>query len=152
MGDRIELGRLIYNVFEAQWLTHLGEQPSMRVPNSRYLLLRVSVLNSGGHSVSVPPLQLVDDAGETHSEVSDGAHVPHWIGILREVKPADSLQGNVLFDVHPGRYKLRVTDEAEERAGLIAIPLQFQPETPDVPTPALQEPPDLPLRSPQDTR
>lgn len=151
MGDRIELGRLIYNVFEAHWVTHLGEQPSTRVPNSRFLLLRVSVVNSGGAPISVPPLQLVDDAGATHSEVSDGEQVPNWIGILREVKPADSLQGNVLFDVNPAHYKLRVTDESEERAGLINIPLQFQPETPDVPTPVLQGAPDLQLRSPQDS-
>jgi hypothetical protein len=152
MGDRIELGRLIYNVFEAHWVTHLGEQPSTRVPNNRFLLLRVSVVNSGGSALSVPPLQLVDDAGQTYAELSDGAQAPNWIGILREVKPAESLQGNVLFDVNPAHYKLRVTDETEERAGLVNIPLQFQPETPEVPTPVLQDAPNLPLRSPQDAR
>ena len=151
MGDRVELGRLIYTVSEAQWRTHLGDQPSTRVPNSRFLLVQVSVTNNAGNTASVPGFQLVDDAGRTHEEITDGADVPNWIGIVRDVKPAETLQGAVLFDVNPAQYKLRVTDESEERAGLVNIPLQFQSETPEVPTPALPQSPEMQL-PPQETR
>jgi hypothetical protein len=150
MGDRIELGRLIYNVLEAQWLTHFGEQPAARVPNNRFLLLRVSVHNSGGSTALVPSLELLDDAGQAHPELSDGNQVPNWMGILREVKPADTLQGNVVFDVNPAHYKLRVSDESEERAALVPVPLQFQSEIPEIPAPMLRQSPGLPLSSPQD--
>jgi hypothetical protein len=149
MGDRIELGRLVYNVLEAQWVTHLGEQPSARVPVNRFLLLRVSVRNSGGSTATVPPLELLDDANRAYPELSEGAQVPDWLGILREVGPAGALQGNVIFDVNPAHYKMRVTDESQERAALVPVPLQFQSEIPEVTAPLLRNP-DVPLRSPQD--
>jgi hypothetical protein len=128
MGDRVEIGSLIYNVFDTKWMPQLGEGTSARVPEHRYFLVRLSILNSGAKPVTVPLLQLVDSRGQIHSELSDGKDVPQWVGFLREAQPADSVQGNVVFDVAPGHYKLRLTDESEQRVALIDIPLQFQNE------------------------
>jgi hypothetical protein len=150
MGDRVEVGRLIYNVFETQWLTHLGETSGARVPQNRFLLVRVSVVNSGGKPATVPTFQLVGDAGETYTEVADGKDVPNWIGFLREIQPAETLQGNAVFDVNPGHYKLRVADEADERAAVIDMPLQFQAETPALASPAGAQP-ELQLQSPSNS-
>ena len=136
MGDKIELGHIIYTVFETQWLTHVGEAPNERVPQNRFFLVRMSAVNSGGSEVIVPNVTIEDDTGKTYPELSDGSGIPQWIGFLRQVKPADSVQGNVLFDAPPKHYKLRVTDESGERAALVDIPLSFGAETPGVVDPS----------------
>jgi hypothetical protein len=60
--------------------------------------------------------------------------VPQWIGYLRTAHPADALQGNILFDVPPGHYKITMSDE-EQHAALVDIPLSFGAETPEVLSP-----------------
>ena len=135
MGDKVNLGHLIYTVFETQWLTHLGEGAEMRVPQHRFFLVRLSAVNAGSSETLIPNLALQDDAGRLHIELSSGEGVPQWIGFLRSVKPPDSAQGNVLFDVPPSHYKLKVTDESRERTAFIDIPLSFSSETPDILTP-----------------
>jgi hypothetical protein len=133
MGERVQLGHLIYTAFETQWLTQLGEAPNARVPQHRFMLLRVSITNAGSTEVLAPSITLVDDAGQSHAEVSGGEGVPQWIGLLRQVKPAESAQGNLVFDVPPKHYKLQVSDETEQRIAYIDIPLTFGAETPELP-------------------
>ena len=148
MGDRVELGRLVYNVFDTQWLTHLGDMPGGRVPNKRFLLVRTSIVNSGGQIATVPTFELVDDRGQTYSELSDGTSVPSWVGFLREIPPADALQGNVVFDVDPAHYKLRIGDEAGERLALVNLPLKFEADNPALSSPLPQAEPELQIQSP----
>jgi len=69
------------------------------------------------------------------TSVLAGFGAPQWIGALRQVHPADSVAGNLVFDCPPAHYKLRLTDEPTGRAALIDIPLTFTSETPEVPTP-----------------
>ena len=136
MGERILLGHITYLVFETQWMTHLGEGPDARIPQNRFFLVRLSAVNSGGQEVSVPNLTIQDDNGKTYPEISDGTGVPQWAGYLRNVKPAENVQGNVLFDAPPRHYKLKIQDEDIERAALVDIPLSFGAETPEVVSPA----------------
>ncbi len=139
MGERIQLGSLIYNVFESRWLTQLGDGPAARVPENRFFLVRVSITNSGPKEVIVPILSVTDDGGNAFTELSNGDQVPQWIGYLRSIKPAESLQGNVVFDCSPRRYKIKLGDEGEQRAALVDIPLTFTAETPEIPVPDLPE-------------
>jgi hypothetical protein len=81
----------------------------------------------------VPNLVLEDDNGKTYPELSSGEGVPQYIGYLRSVKPADSAQGNALFDAPPRHYKMKISDETGEKIAYIDIPLTFVSETPDVP-------------------
>ena len=133
MGERITLGHIVYVVFETQWLTHIGEGADARVPQHRFFLVRMSAVNSYGSDVIVPNLMLEDDSGNTYPELSSGEGVPQYIGYLRNVKPADSAQGNALFDAPPRHYKMKITDETGEKIAYIDIPLNFVSETPDVP-------------------
>ena len=135
MGDRAEVGHLIYQVFETRWETQLPQEPTPRVPKNRFFLVRLSALNNAGNEVMLPTLSLQDDAGNLYEELNNGEGVPQWTGFLRQIKPADTIQGNVVFDVPPKHYKLRVTDENGERVGLVDIPLNFNAETPEVPIP-----------------
>ncbi len=139
MGERIQLANLIYNVFESRWLTQLGDGPAARVPENRFFLVRLSITNSGPNEVIVPILSVADDSGKTYPELSNGDQVPQWIGYLRSIKPAESLQGNVVFDCSPRRYRIKLGDEGEQRAALVDIPLTFTAETPEIPVPELPE-------------
>ena len=130
MGDRVELGHIIYTIFETQWLTKIGEGVDAKVPQNRYFLIRLSAANSSNAPVLVPAMTLEDDDGKTYNELTDGRGVPEWIGLLREVKTAEAAQGNVAFDVSPRHYKLRVTDEDEHTAALIDLPLSLDSELP----------------------
>jgi hypothetical protein len=133
MGERVTLGHLVYTVYETQWLTQLGDAPDARVPQHRYFLIRMSAINGSSREVTVPSLTIQDDSGNSFPELSDGSNVPQYIGYLRKVKPAESVQGHALFDAPPRHYKLRIQDEDGERAALVDIPLSFTSESPDVP-------------------
>jgi hypothetical protein len=135
MGERVLMGHLIYTVFERQWMPQIGSGLDARVPQNRFYLLRVSVLNSGGADAIVPTISLVDDAGATFPEIENGDGVPDFIGSLRQVAPAETAQGNLIFDVLPKHYKLKVSDEDGRQAALVDLPLTFEPDAPDVTTP-----------------
>ena len=135
MGDRAPAGPLIYTVFETRWAAQLTGENGERVPTSRFLLLRMSVVNSGSTETGVPSLTLIDDNGQRYAEQGNGDGVPQWAGFVRRLKPADTLTGNVLFDVPLKHYKLEVTDENEDKKVLVDIPLSFGSESVEVPGP-----------------
>ena len=128
MGERANVGKLIYNAFDTSWPVALGDGPTARIPVNRFLLLRMSVVNSGSKPANVPTLTLIDDDGNSFNEQTSGEQVPAWMGVTRTVKPAESDQGNVLFDVEPRHYKLRISDEEMQNYAFIDLPLNFTPE------------------------
>jgi len=125
LGEKVILGHITYTVFETQWLTQIPQDPTPRIPQSRFFLIRLSAVNSGGTEVNIPNLTVQDDTGKSYSELSNGDGVPQWIGFLRSVKPTDSIQGNIVFDAPPQHYKIRLTDENGERAAFVDLPLNF---------------------------
>jgi len=133
MGERVEMGSLTYNVYDDQWKAQLGEGTDARIPKDRFFLLRINVVNGGSTDLMVPVLTLVDDAGQTYSELPNGDQVPGWAGYLRKVKPAETLQGNIVFDVPPKHYRLRVSDENSQKSREIDIPLNFSSDSPEIP-------------------
>ncbi len=141
MGERVQVGPLIYTVLESEWHEQLGEIPDLRAPQHRFLALRVSVTNSGIKDSGVPPMELVDPNGETYTELSDGRGLAQWLGSLRILKPAATEHGRVLFDVPSGAYRLRVKEEAEldeEKTALVDIPFQVPPGPPRLPIPEVK--------------
>jgi hypothetical protein len=83
----------------------------------------------------MPATKLIDDDGHTYDEMSNGQYVPQWLGLLREVKVAESAQGNIAFDVTPKHYKLKIADENEQEAVLVDIPLSLNTDLPLSPLP-----------------
>jgi hypothetical protein len=150
LGERVDLGHIVYIAFETQWLTHIGEGPDARIPENRFFLVRMTATNSLGTDVMVPNFSVEDDNGKSYPELSDGQGVPQWIGFLRNVRPAESAQGNVVFDAPPRHYKLKLSDETGDRIAYIDIPLSFGAETPEILNPggASKQPPSAPIRSP----
>jgi hypothetical protein len=147
MGERAQAGQLIFTVFENRWLPQIGTDANARIPKNRFFLLRLSIVNSGSNEAAAPPLTLIDDNGQRYPELSDGDGVPQWIGYLRRIKPADTLTGNIVFDVSTRHYKLEVGDDADEKKALIDIPLSFNMDQPALPG-APDGQPSLPVPMP----
>ncbi|HUP04526.1 MAG TPA: DUF4352 domain-containing protein [Bryobacteraceae bacterium] len=125
LGERIELGHIIYTIFDTQWLTQIGEGVSARLPQNRFFLVRLSAANSSNAPLMIPATTLTDDDGKTYDELGDGQGVPQWIGLLREVRTAEAAQGNIVFDVPPRHYRLKISDENEQQSVLVDIPLSL---------------------------
>jgi Domain of unknown function (DUF4352) len=123
MGERAQVGPLIYTVVDSQWAISLGEGATPRIPANRYLMINLTVVNSGKDAVSVPAFTLVDDSGTVYTELDNGEGVPNWMGVLRKVAPAESSQGIVLFDVPQKQFRMRLADDTDTKYAMITIPL-----------------------------
>jgi hypothetical protein len=147
LGERIELGHVVYTVLETQWMSQLGSGVDARVPQNRFFLVRLNASGSGVSETPVPAMAVVDDDGNSYPELTNGGDVPEWLGILREAKPAEALQGNVVFDAPARHYKLRIGDESEEKIAFVDLPLTFTSSTPELSMPATQQPDERPVRN-----
>jgi hypothetical protein len=139
MGDKVQAGPLVYTVMEADWRAKLGEEGQIRAPSHRFLIIHLSVTNGGSETLSVPGLKLIDDSGHVYDESMDGQGVRTWLGLIRKLKPVDTLEGNILFDVEPKSYKLKLDDDNQGPVSMVELPLQFGLERPSIPS-ALDSP------------
>jgi hypothetical protein len=135
LGHRVSLGHLVYTAFETQWQPQLGSGPNARVPQNRFLVVRLRVMNAASEEMLVPNLTIEDDQGNSHDELSDGDGVTNWLGFVRRAKPTEAIEGMILFDAPPQHYRLRVTDENSERAAYVQLPLNFGSGSTDLPAP-----------------
>ena len=138
MGERVPLGVLTYDIVETDWKTQLGDGFRQRYPQNRFLLINISITNGGGSEVSVPLFTLENSSGQTYTEAESGESVDNWFGLLRNISPADTRQGRLVFDVPLNSYKLKITDGGgpdEEKTAWVSIPLRMDVD-PTVPAPA----------------
>lgn len=127
LGERAEVGSLVFLALETKWSTQFGEVPRIRVPKSHFLSIRISITNQGGSSAGCPLLSLVDDADQRFPEVDDAKEVDGWLGLVRIIQPGNTEFGWIVFDVTPSNYALRLSDgNAEnEKVGYIELPLRL---------------------------
>lgn len=143
MGERVTVGNVIYNVLHAEWKPTLGEGANSRTPEHRFLVLRLSMTNSGPKEIGIPLLSIFDPQGKQYRELDDAENVPGWLGLYRILRQVETQQGTIVFDAPPGAYKLQVTDGGEPGSEVIAyvdIPLNLEAD------PVLSEPPALPKK------
>ncbi|HSW50980.1 MAG TPA: DUF4352 domain-containing protein [Bryobacteraceae bacterium] len=130
IGERADAGLIIYTALEAVWRPQLGESAAPRLPQDRFLLVRLRITNSSPHETSVPVTTLVSSSGREYQELSDGEGVEDWLGVLRHLKPNETMFGWVVFDAPRGDYQLRVSDDAfdpaDARLALIQLPLRLE--------------------------
>lgn len=129
MGERAQVGAMVYTVLDAEWLDQLGEGPTARLPQHRFLAVRLSVTNGGAATANVPATALVAASGAQYSEIEDASALPQWLGYIRSIKAADTLHGRVLFDAPPADYQLKLSAEGgdpdSELAVTVDLPLQL---------------------------
>jgi hypothetical protein len=132
MGERVQVGPLIYIVLDTEWKTQVGDGAEARSAKNRFLLLQLTVTNSGGKEIHVPSLTVEDSRGNSFPEDTGGGSIHDWLGLLRKVGAGETLQGRILFDVPTAAYNLRVSEEGgepgQEKSALIEIPLRMEPE------------------------
>ncbi len=141
MGERAVVGALTYNVLEATYFTQLGEAGRSRLPEKRFLVIRMSITNGSGKEAELPLFRVVDDQGTEIGEVQEANFLSGWFGLIRKVGPTQTEEGRILFAVSPKSYKLEVTDGAEpgkEQLALVEIPIDFDTAEPvnSVPQPS----------------
>lgn len=125
MGSTVAVGNLKYTVFQTEWREALDGTTGPRSPQHRFLLVTLSVENTGTQEAGIPLLRLVDSSDAAHEELSNGEGVQDWLGYLRTAQPGASERGVILFDVPPAGYKLRVSsggDLEDEKTAVIDIP------------------------------
>jgi hypothetical protein len=135
VGDRVQVGPLFFNVLDSKWRAQIGEGAVARVPEHRFLIIRLAVTNSGAQEITLPNLTVVDQAGKVFDETMDGRAVPSWLGMIRKLKPADTLDGMILFDLEPKSYKLRLDDGSGVLSSMVDLPLQFDAGEAAIPSP-----------------
>jgi hypothetical protein len=132
MGERIAAGPLSYNVVQTVWKTQLGDLFNIRTPDHRFLQLMLSVTNGGGKEASLPFFMLEGPNHQEYKEIEKGDGVDNWFGLLRNLSPAETKQGNLLFDVPLTSFRLRLTDGGEpgsEKFVWVEIPLRLDTDT-----------------------
>lgn len=133
MGERAAVGLLTYNVLEATYFTQLGSAGSYKIPEKRFLVIRLAITNGGAKEAELPFLRLVDEAGTEYSEMGEADFLFGWFGLIRKIGPTQTEEGRILFDVQPKSYRLEVTDGAEpgkEQLGFVEIPIDFDTAEP----------------------
>jgi hypothetical protein len=131
MGERVRIGPLTYTVLEAKWQHAISNDPQARFPKNRYVLIKLTVTNSGGQDVSFPMLTLQSGTGQDNAEVIEGvSEVSNWFAPLsRTLRPAQTETGTIVFDVPLAAYKLKVQEPAEvdnPKFAFIDIPVQIE--------------------------
>lgn len=124
VGDRIELGGVVYTVQEADWETEIQTGGGTRTPQHRFLVIRLTISNKSNKEVTLPLLNAVKGGAET-LELSEGLGLDDWLGILRTLNPTETKTGRIVFDMPMGSYSLRITDGGEpekERTAMVALP------------------------------
>jgi hypothetical protein len=94
-------------------------------------MITLSATNGGGKEVSIPLLTLEGDNKEFR-ELENGDGVSNWFGLIRTISPAETRQGNIVFDVPLTSYRLRLTDGGEpgtEKFVWVDIPLRLDTDT-----------------------
>lgn len=132
LGDKVLLAPLTYVIVESDWYTQLGDAFKVRSPQQRFMEVTLAVTNGGGSEVSIPLLTLESSGGQTFVESDNGEGVENWLGLIRNIKPGETQQGKVLFDVPLASYRLRLTDGAgpgAEKYAWVSVPLRIDVDT-----------------------
>jgi hypothetical protein len=144
-GEQAQIGQLVFTVLDAEWKPQIDDSTTPKYPAHRFLVVRLTVTNSGATEATIPHLAIQDAKGKTYPEVADAGGVPEWLGVLRHIRPVETQQGRIVFDVPMGAYQLRVTDDferSEEKYALVEIPLRLETETPAAPVTPVPVPPE----------
>lgn len=128
MGQKLKVEHISYTVLAADWAEALGEGATSRIPNHRFLLLRITATNESGEPAEMGSLKLISSNGTEYGEVANGSGVSEWLGLSRDLAAKDTKQGVVLFDAPKAVYELQVADAFYDgesgSAALIQIPIR----------------------------
>ena len=125
MGEKVDVGNVVYTVLEADWRAGIGEGANPMVPKDRFLVIRLAITNGTGAQISLPFLSIENRKKEPFMEVQEVRDLSQWMGLVRLIGPAQTEDGRIVFDVPQTDYFLRVTnsDPENEITRLVEIKL-----------------------------
>jgi hypothetical protein len=124
-GEKAQVGKLLYSVVDTQFAPTIGEDANnQRTPQNRFVIVQVSISNSGTEDSAIPGMTLVGDDGKTYPEIADLTGVPRWLGVVRKATADQTEQGVIVFDAPAQHYRLRLTDDLDDDVS-IDVPLSF---------------------------
>ena len=127
IGERVQLGPVVYTVLEAEWRDHLSTGSGESSPDKKYLLARLSITNASASPITIPLLQVINAKDQSFTEVADVQGLQDWLGLLRPIPPGGTEVGHAVFCISPGDYRLQLTDAGEldrETIALVTIPFR----------------------------
>ena len=127
-GEKAMVEKLTYNIVDTQIAPKLGDDANPRLPQNRFFIVQIAVSNASNKPMAIPSMTLVDDSGKVYNELADGTGVLRWLGIVRNVDPAQTEQGAILFDAPAVHYRLRLTDDTDKEDIYVDLPLNFMHE------------------------
>lgn len=110
-GETLHVGYTAYCAWSATWSDQLSDNQFLnKRANASWLIVNMTIRNDDKKARTIPPIKLVDEAGREYDASTDGMMTENAIGILEDLNPDVSKQGNVIFDVPKGRkYKLKLS-------------------------------------------
>lgn len=129
MGSPAAVGPLSYTVMHSSWKDAIETGDGVTTPKHRFLVLDLSIASGGSEEAGVPLLFLVDEKGKEVMEEQKMLGLTGWIGLMRVIRPVETMSGVIVFDVPMANYKLKVTsggDPEKEVEAFIDIPLRLE--------------------------
>lgn len=129
MGAPAAVGPLSYTVLHSEWRESIETGDGVTAPKNRFLVLDLSIVSGGSEEVGVPLLSLVDAKGNRTMEEQKLVGFTGWLGLLRVLRPVETLSGKIVFDVPMADYKLAITsggDAEKEQEAFVEIPLRLE--------------------------
>lgn len=106
IGGTVHVGYWSYSINGFRWMPFLGSEYMVERPDAQFLVLDISARNDDKTASTLPPIKLVNDAGQVFSESSAGAMQQGFFGPLKELNPGVTSRGLVAFDVPQGTYQV----------------------------------------------
>ncbi|MBE0657630.1 MAG: DUF4352 domain-containing protein [Bryobacteraceae bacterium] len=129
MGSPAVAGPLTYTVLHSSWTDNMETVDGVATAKQHFLVMEVSITNGGPEDAGVPLLFLVDEKGKETMEEQKMSGAPSWLGLMRAIKPLETMSGKIIFDVPMANYKLKVIsggDPEKEVEALIDVPLRLE--------------------------
>ena len=129
MGSPAAVGPLSYTVMHSSWKETIETGDGVTTPKHRFLVLDISIASGGSEEAGVPLLFLVDAKGNETMEEQKMLGLTGWLGLLRVIRPVETMSGTIVFDVPMANYKLKVTSggdpekEVEAFINVVIMPL-----------------------------
>lgn len=109
LKDTVHVGYWSYAIWDIKWQRSLDSGYSNKQADAMFLVITVTARNEDNTSSTLPPFKLIDGEGREFDQSSDAALLPDGFGLLKNVNPGVSAQGQIVFDVPQGVYDLQVS-------------------------------------------
>lgn len=111
MTETLHVGYTTYCAWSAKWSDKISDNQFLdKRANANWLVINMTIRNDDKKARTVPPIKLIDEDGREYDASTEGMMTEDAIGILQDLNPDVSKQGNVIFDVPKGRtYRLKLS-------------------------------------------